>query len=102
MTSKSLRTLAKEYASGMISKDDYRSARNELLEGIVKGEVIVKAIDFRPPLKNQDLDTTQEKTTIRPAEVENDILRFDKFMFPPRLLIRNPGESPDHHIYSYR
>ena len=70
---KTLRTLAKEYASGVINKEDYRSSRDKLLDGIVKGEIAVKAVEFRPPLKNMDLDVTQEKTTIRPPTEADDI-----------------------------
>jgi len=50
MTSKDLRTLAKDYAEGAMERDAYRKARNELIDGILAGDVEVHPSDFPPPL----------------------------------------------------
>ena len=69
MSSKTLRSLAKDHASGVLDKDAYRNARDLLFDGVLSGEIIVKPIDFRPPVDIQDLDATmeREKTQIKGA-----------------------------------
>lgn len=61
MPGKTLRSLAKDYASGVLDKDSYRSARDLLFEGVLSGRIIVEPIDFRPPLDIHDLDATMER-----------------------------------------
>ena len=61
MSSKTLRSLAKDHASGVLDRDTYRKARDILFEGVLNGEITVKPIDFRPPLDIQDLDATMER-----------------------------------------
>ncbi len=66
MAEKTLRELAKDYANGVLDKDTYRSERDHLLIGIIANEISVKANEYRPLSKSQDLDRTMEKTEIRP------------------------------------
>ena len=61
MSGKTLRSLAKDHASGVLDKDAYRNARDLLFDGVLSGEIIVKPIDFRPPVDIQDLDATMER-----------------------------------------
>jgi hypothetical protein len=49
MTEKTLRDLAREHAKGNLSKEAYRKARSELVEGIVSGKIPLKDIEFRAP-----------------------------------------------------
>lgn len=51
MSNQTLRSLAKDYAKGLIQKDQYRKSRSELINGIVTGEISLKSIDYPPPLK---------------------------------------------------
>ncbi len=53
--------LAKAYAQGDVSKEDYRKLRNELIQGIVAEDIAVKEIDFLPPLKPfEEVSITQK------------------------------------------
>lgn len=72
MTTKTLRALAKEYAEGILDKEGYRQARDAYFRAVLDGTVKVKSIDFRPPVEIQDLDATQEKTSIRPRRHEQE------------------------------
>lgn len=63
--SKTLRSLAKDYANGVLDRGSYRTARDELLLGIISGKIPVLKIDYRPPLDIEDLDITRDKTTIK-------------------------------------
>ena len=51
MSKQTLRELAKDFAKGAISKEAYRKSRSQLINNIVAGNVIVKAIDYEAPLK---------------------------------------------------
>jgi hypothetical protein len=67
MSTKTLRSLAKDHANGVLDKSTYRKARDQLLDGVLTGKIRVKSIDFRPPVDIQDLDATmeRERTQIR-------------------------------------
>lgn len=56
MSNQTLRELAKDYARGIIDKEDYRKSRAELITGITTGQVPVKIIDYPPPLMPSDGD----------------------------------------------
>ncbi len=57
MSTQTLRALAKGYAIGSIDKEKYRKSRAELIEGIIEGNVVLKTIDYDPPLKpNNDIE----------------------------------------------
>lgn len=75
MSSKTLRSLAKDHANGVLDKVAYRKARDLLFDGVLTGKIIVKPIDFRPPLDIQDLDATmereREKTQIKNIPAQN-------------------------------
>lgn len=61
MPSKTLRSLAKDHASGVLDKVAYRKARDLLFDGVLTSKITVEPIDFRPPLDIQDLDATMER-----------------------------------------
>jgi len=61
MSNQTLRGMAKDFAKGVIDKDQYRRSRTELIMGIVAGEIAVKAIDYAPPL--MPTDTVDEDVT---------------------------------------
>ena len=88
MTNKSLRSLAKDYANGVLSKDSYRNARNELLQGIVSGKFTVAKSEFRAPLQMEDPDITRDKTAIMQAPAEKKPRPTTEFV-PP-----DPPPSP--------
>ena len=67
MTNKTLRSLAKDYANGVLDRESYRKARDELLQGILAGKILVVKNEYRAPLKVDDLDITRDKTAIMPA-----------------------------------
>ncbi len=50
MSNQTLRRLAKDFATGVTSKENYRKSRAELIQGIIAGKIAVKAIDYAPPL----------------------------------------------------
>ena len=64
MTSKNLRALAKDYANGILAKDAYRKARNELIEGILSGAVEVIPNNYPRTVEHQDLESTGDRTAI--------------------------------------
>jgi len=51
MNKQTLRGLAKGFAKGAISKEDYRRSRTELVQGIIAGKIPLKSIDYEAPLK---------------------------------------------------
>lgn len=62
MSRQTLRELAKDYAKGVTDKSTYRKSRTELIQGIIAGNIEVKAIDFIEPLRpssDSDEDITQ-------------------------------------------
>ena len=61
MPSKTLRSLAKDHASGVLDKVAYRKARDMFFDGVLTGEIKVEPIEYRPPLDFQDLDATMER-----------------------------------------
>lgn len=67
MNVRDLRTLAKEYATGVLNKEDYRKLRSELFEDIISGEVEVEDHDFLPPIGYSDGDATGETVINYPA-----------------------------------
>ncbi len=59
MSSKTLNQLAADYADGIISKDTYRQARNDLFRAIIDGNVNVENNEYLAPLEpGNDLETT--------------------------------------------
>ncbi len=70
MDSATLRSLARQYATGILNKENYRKSRGELIQKIVSGEIKVKAIDYLPPLVLEDDVTTEtvqrDRTEMRP------------------------------------
>ena len=58
-----LRALAKDYATGVLGRQAYRKARDELIESILTGNTKVTAHDFQPPLKIQHIEVTPEFTS---------------------------------------
>jgi hypothetical protein len=65
MSKQTLRALAKDYATGVIDKDNYRKSRVELIKGIVAGEIAVKAIDYAPPLMPSEEEAAITETAKR-------------------------------------
>ena len=65
MAAMNLRTLAKDYANGVLGLQDYRKARNELIEGILGGRVQVGTNDFQAPLNVQRAETAPDITAFR-------------------------------------
>jgi len=66
MSSKTLNQLAADYADGIISKDTYRQARNDLFRAIIDGNVNVENNEYLAPLEpGNDLETTTHKTEIQ-------------------------------------
>lgn len=71
MSKQTLRELAKDYAKGVIDKNEYRKSRTDLIQGIVAGTIDVKPIDFIEPLKpsdNSDEDITEGRDRDRDWE----------------------------------
>lgn len=54
MSRQTLRELAKDYAKGVIDKENYRKSRTELIKDIITGKTAVKAIDYEGPLRPSD------------------------------------------------
>ncbi|OGT31991.1 MAG: hypothetical protein A2W28_11780 [Gammaproteobacteria bacterium RBG_16_51_14] len=52
-----LRGLAKEYAKGAISKEDYRQARAELITGILSGEIPLEVNEYPSPVAPPELES---------------------------------------------
>lgn len=71
--SKTLRSLAKDYAEGILDKEAYRKARDDYLHGVLEGTITVEPIEYRPPVEMLDLDATQERTNIRPHDPRETI-----------------------------
>ena len=65
MGNKTLRALAKDYATGAIDKDKYRKSRLELIKGIIAGEIAVQTIDYPPPLMPSEEDEAITETAKR-------------------------------------
>lgn len=72
MSTTTLRSLAKKYATGHIDKQQYRQSRRQLIHSIIDGDTKVEPIDFPPPLELDDeseMDTIQrDRTEIIPPE----------------------------------
>ncbi len=61
MSHQTLRELAREYAKGIIDKDNYRRLRAELINAIIAGEIVTVDADYPPPLvAPSDEDETTE------------------------------------------
>ena len=108
MTNQTLRSLAKDYANGILNKEAYRKARNELLSGVLSGEIPLEVNEYRAPLPAQDLDSTFEKTAIKPPDSsqavppQKDEEPITEFVTRPQK--RKPsfaGESPDSPLKNY-
>ena len=90
MTSKDLRTLAKDYAEGAIDREAYRKARSELIDGILAGDVEVLPRDFPPPLDNSGGDPT----------VEN-IIKVESPPIPSQQHAKQPQQLPPDKTHHY-
>lgn len=89
MTTKTLRSLAKDYANGVLNKDAYREARDKFLADVITGEILLLANDYREPLPEQDLDSTFEKTVkteIRPVTSQKTEETITEFVAPTSSL----------------
>jgi hypothetical protein len=68
MSNQTLRQLARDYSRGAIGKDKYRQSRTELIQGIVAGDIAVKAIDYEAPLMpSNELDDAITEGIVRDA-----------------------------------
>ncbi|OGT72444.1 MAG: hypothetical protein A2W76_03195 [Gammaproteobacteria bacterium RIFCSPLOWO2_12_47_11] len=83
MTNQTLRTLAKDYANGTLNKEAYRKSRDELLAGVLSGDIPLPVNEYRPPLRAQDLDSTFEKPSIEPVPPQQDMEPITEFVTPP-------------------
>jgi formylglycine-generating enzyme required for sulfatase activity len=90
MTSKDLRTLAKDYAEGAIDRDAYRKARSELIDGILAGDVEVLPRDFPPPLDNSEGDPTVES-----------IIKVESSPKPSKQYAKQPQQLPPDKTHHY-
>ncbi|MGB1799739.1 MAG: hypothetical protein ACPHLK_02795 [Gammaproteobacteria bacterium] len=70
MSRQTLRQLAKDYAKGVIEKDEYRKSRTDLIQGIVAGKIEVKPINFVEPLRPSD-DSDEDITQGRDRDWES-------------------------------
>lgn len=109
ITAKTLRSLARDYANGILNKDAYRQSRDEFLAGVITGEIPLIVNDYRAPLPEQepDLDSTFEKTEIRPAPSQKTEETTTEFVAPPLssrherttspVATEQPDSSPSKH-----
>jgi hypothetical protein len=108
MTNQTLRSLAREYANGNLSKEAYRKARDELLAGVLAGDIPLAVNEYRPPLRTQDLDSTFEKNSIQPdspqpGSLQQEIEPVTEFVTPPArreppIASKRPGSPLKHYI----
>ena len=82
MTNKNLRSLAKDYANGVLNKESYRKARDELFQGILSGKIAVLENEYRRPLEVEDMDITRDKTAIMSAPPEKKPRPTTEFVPP--------------------
>lgn len=97
MSSKTLRSLAKDHASGVLDKVAYRKARDLLFDGVLTGKIIVKPIDFRPPLDIQDLDATMEREREKTQIKTPTSQKQSPSAAPTPIQIPVPETSPEEH-----
>lgn len=98
MTNMTLRSLAKDYANGILDKESYRKARENLLRGIAAGEIIVAPIDYRPPLDIEDMEVTRDKTSIKATSTREESRPTTEIVTPepprPPIAARRPSNTP--------
>lgn len=73
MSQATLRKLARDYADGILEKEDYRRSRAELLEGILSGEIELQVNEYLPPVvpeKDDVLDITTDRAKAKDVDVE--------------------------------
>ena len=81
-----LRELARAFAKGELGRDEYRRDRSKLVAAILAGEVVVRNIDFPPPIKppgSDGVDATEPRSRRRRAE-SSDEPESTTQMTPPR------------------
>jgi hypothetical protein len=85
MSNQTLRELARDYSRGAIGKEKYRKSRTELIQGIVAGDISVKAIDYEAPLMpSDDLDDA----------ITEGIVRDETEITSPQAKTPQPKPSP--------
>jgi len=62
-----LRALAKEYANGTMKAQEYRKARDELLDGITSGRIKIAAREFQAPIASKIVEAEADITAFRSA-----------------------------------
>ena len=101
MPSKTLRSLAKDHASGVLDKVAYRKARDLLFDGVLTGKITVEPIDFRPPLDIQDLDATmereREKTQIKNIPAQKQSSSPTSTQTTTQIQVPVPETAPEKH-----
>jgi hypothetical protein len=96
MTGTTLRELARAYAKGELGREEYRRSRSDLVASILSGEVVVKNLDFPPPLKfpggdGQDATEPRQRRRHPDARQEPETTRVGQAAPPP---VRAPGPAP--------
>lgn len=98
MTNMTLRSLAKDYANGILDKESYRKARDDLLRKIAAGEIAVAPIDYRPLLDVEDMEVTRDKTSIKAAPAGEESRPTTEIVTPepprPPIAARRPSNTP--------
>lgn len=75
MTGVTLRDLARAFARGELGRDEYRRSRSELVTSILSGEVVVKNIEFPPPIHppgGEGQDATEPRSRRRRPETTSE------------------------------
>lgn len=80
MAQVTLRKLARKYSDGTIAKEEYRSSRAELLEGILSGKIELQVNEYLPPIV-PDADDFLDITTDKPLKEED--VEITQFGAPP-------------------
>jgi hypothetical protein len=97
MTGTSLRDLARAYAKGELGREEYRRSRSDLVASILNGEVVVKNLDFPPPLKfpGDGSDATEPRQRRRrpDARQEPETTRVGQAA-PPPVRAPAPASAP--------
>lgn len=91
---KDLRTLAQEFASGILDHENYRKHRRKLISDITAGKVKVEEREYLPPVDFSDGDSTSE-TVINFQTEENN--KPDDSP-PPSHDQPKPGTSHSHDV----
>ena len=79
-----LRTLAKEYAGGLLGIQAYRKARDELIEGILVGRLQVTKNDFQAPLRSQRAEAAPDITAFRAPPLNKPVSKSSVTITEPK------------------